>query len=99
MFNLFRSRERTVRIMLGVLLGLVSLSMLVYLIPGGTGTGNASGQNVVAAVGDDKITAQDVQRAIQRLTRNQTNLPKGVLAMYLPSIVNQLAISVPHFSL
>jgi peptidyl-prolyl cis-trans isomerase D len=90
MFNLFRSRERTVRILLGVLLGLVSLSMLVYLIPGGTGTGNASGQNVVAAIGDDKITAQDVQRSIQRLTRSQTNLPKGVIAMYLPSIVNQL---------
>jgi peptidyl-prolyl cis-trans isomerase D len=90
MFNLFRSRERTVRILLGALLGLVSLSMLVYLIPGGTGTGSTSGQNVVAAIGDDKITAQDVQRAIQRLTRNQTNLPKGVVAMYLPSIVNQL---------
>jgi peptidyl-prolyl cis-trans isomerase D len=90
MFNLFRSRERTVRILLGVLLGLVSLSMLVYLIPGGTGMGNASGQNIVAAIGEDKITAQDVQRAIQRLTSNQTNLPKGVLAMYLPSIVNQL---------
>ena len=90
MFNLFRSRERTVRILLGALLGLVSLSMLVYLIPGGTGTGGASGQNVVAAIGDDKITAQDVQHAIQRLTHNQTNLPKGVLAMYLPSIVNQL---------
>lgn len=90
MFNLFRSRERTVRILLGALLGLVSLSMLVYLIPGGTGMGSATGQNVVAAIGDDKITAQDVQRAIQRLTRGQTNLPKGVVAMYLPSIVNQL---------
>jgi peptidyl-prolyl cis-trans isomerase D len=90
MFNLFRSRERTVRILLGALLGLVSLSMLVYLIPGGTGTGGASGQNIVAAIGDDKITAQDVQRAIQRLTRSQTNLPKGIVAMYLPSIVNQL---------
>jgi peptidyl-prolyl cis-trans isomerase D len=90
MFNLFRSRERTVRILLGALLGLVSLSMLVYLIPGGTGTGTATGQNIVAAIGDDKITAQDVQRAIQRITRGQTNLPKGVVAMYLPSIVNQL---------
>jgi peptidyl-prolyl cis-trans isomerase D len=90
MFNLFRSREKTVRILLGALLGLVSLSMLVYLIPGGMGGASASGQNVVAVVGDDKITAMDVQRAIQRVTRNQTNLPKGILGMYLPSIVNQL---------
>lgn len=93
MFNLFRSRERTVRILLGALLGLVSLSMLVYLIPGGTGMGAASGQNIVAAVGEDKITAQDVQRAVQQLTRGQTNLPKGVVAMYLPSLVAQLVQS------
>jgi peptidyl-prolyl cis-trans isomerase D len=90
MFNLFRSRERTVRIMLGVLLGLVSLSMLVYLIPGGMGGTSASGENVVAVIGNEKITAQDVQRAIQQVTRGQTNLPKGILGMYLPSIVNQL---------
>ena len=79
------------RILLGALLGLVSLSMLVYLIPGGMGGGTgATGQNVIAVVGDDKVTAMDVQRAVQRITRGQTNLPKGILAMYLPSIVNQL---------
>lgn len=90
MFNVFRSREKSVRILLGAVLVLVSASMLVYLIPGGPGGPNVSGQNVVAVVGDDKITAQDVQRAIQRVTRSQTKLPKGLLAMYLPSIVNQL---------
>ncbi len=78
------------RILLGALLGLVSLSMLVYLIPGGMGGAGPTGQNVIAVVGDDKVTAMDVQRAIQRITRNQTNLPKGILGMYLPSIVNQL---------
>jgi peptidyl-prolyl cis-trans isomerase D len=90
MFDLFRSREKSVRILLGVLLGLVALSMLVYLIPGGPGAPGTGGQNTVAVVGDDTITAQDVQRAIQRITRNQTNLPKGLLAMYIPSVVNQL---------
>ncbi|MBV9781266.1 MAG: peptidylprolyl isomerase [Acidobacteriaceae bacterium] len=79
------------RIMLGVLLGLVSLSMLLYLIPGGPGgPSSIGGQNVLAVIGDDKVTTQDVQRALQRLTRMQTNLPKGVIAMYLPSIVNQM---------
>ena len=90
MFDLFRSREKSVRILLGVLLGLVALSMLVYLIPGGPGGPSASGQTTVAVVGDSEISTQDVQRAIQRLTRNQTNLPKGLLAMYLPSVVNQM---------
>jgi peptidyl-prolyl cis-trans isomerase D len=90
MFDLFRSREKSVRILLGALLVLVAASMLVYLIPGGPGGPNVSGQNVVAAVGDQKITTTDVQHAIERVTRGQTNLPKGILAMYIPSIVNQL---------
>ncbi|MBV9268792.1 MAG: peptidylprolyl isomerase [Acidobacteriaceae bacterium] len=90
MFNLFRSREKSVQILLGVLLGLVALSMLVYLIPGGFGGPSASGENVIATVGDEQITTVDVQRALQRVTQNQPNLPKGVLAMYVPSIVSQL---------
>jgi len=93
MFDLFRSREKNTRIMLGVMLGLVALSMLVYLIPGGLGSGNsAGGDNVVASVGGDKITTADVQRTIQGITRGQT-LPKGLLAMYLPNIVNELVES------
>lgn len=93
MFDLFRSRERNTRIVLGVLLGLVALSMLVYLIPGGLGGGSsAGGDNVVASVGGQKITTTDVQRTIQGITRGQ-NLPKGLLAMYLPNIVNELVES------
>lgn len=90
MFDLFRSRERSVRLLLGALLVLVAASMLVYLIPGGLGGPNVSGQNVIAAVGADKITAIDVQRAVQRISRGQNNLPKAILAMYVPSIVNQM---------
>lgn len=90
MFDLFRSREKSVRILLGALLVLVAASMLVYLIPGGPGGPSVSGQNVVAAVGGDKITTNDVQRAVQRITQGQANLPKGIIAMYIPSIVNQL---------
>ncbi len=93
MFDLFRSREKSVRILLGVLLGLVALSMLVYLIPGGFGGGGGgavSGQNVVASVGNQNITALDVQRAVEGITKGQQNLPKGILAMYVPSLVNQM---------
>ena len=90
MFDLFRSREKSVRLLLGALLVVVAASMLVYLIPGGPGGPSASGQNVIAAVGDEKITSQDVQRAVQNITRGQANLPKGMIAMYIPSIVNQL---------
>ena len=45
---------------------------------------------MVAVVGDEQVTSQDVQRALDRVTRNQPNLPSGILAMYIPSLVNQL---------
>jgi peptidyl-prolyl cis-trans isomerase D len=91
MFDLFRSREKSVRILLGVLLVMVAASMLIYLIPGGPTSGtSAGGENVIAAVGDQKITTIDLERAVQRITRGQSNLPKGVLAMYVPTLVNQM---------
>jgi peptidyl-prolyl cis-trans isomerase D len=90
MFDLFRSREKSVRVLLGVMLLLVAASMLIYLIPGGFGNSGITGDNVVAAVGGEKITDVDVQRQIAMVTRGQTNLPKGILAMYIPNIVNQL---------
>jgi peptidyl-prolyl cis-trans isomerase D len=90
MFDLFRSREKSVRLLLGFLLVLVAASMLIYLVPGGFGSSGLTGNNVVAAVGGEKVTDEDVQRQIAMVTRGQTNLPKGVLAMYIPSIVNQL---------
>ncbi len=92
MFDLFRSREKSVRLVLGAMLVVVAGSMLIYLIPGGFGGGgtSATGDNVIAAVGGDKITTVDLDRAVQRLTRGQANLPKGLLAMYVPTIVNQM---------
>src|ERR1700685_3683952 len=93
MFDLFRSREKSVRILLGVLLGLIAISMLLYLIPGGPGNTGSTSDNVLATVGDQKITATDVERTLQNLTRGQQNLPRAVLAMYVPSVVNQLVES------
>jgi peptidyl-prolyl cis-trans isomerase D len=91
MFDLFRSREKSVRILLGVLLGLIAISMLLYLIPGGPGNTGPTGDNVLATVGDEKITSTDVERSLQNLTRGQQqSLPRSVMAMYVPSIVNQL---------
>ncbi len=91
MFDLFRSRDKVVRIFLGGLLGVVGLSMVTYLIPG-SGTGyDSSGADtsVVATIGRDKLTAQEVSKAVTNVTRSR-QMPEELLALYVPQIVQQM---------
>jgi peptidyl-prolyl cis-trans isomerase D len=89
MFDLFRSREKSVRILLGALLLLVALSMLTYLVPN-YNTGANSSDTIVAEVGkDDVITLVEVQRLIQNTVKGR-QLPPEVLPNYLPTMVNQM---------
>jgi len=82
MFDLFRSRDKAVRIMLGVILGVVALSMVTYLIPGGwmNGGDSSSNSNVVATIGDMTVTAPDAGSA------------------FAPSILTTPALAVPFVS-
>src|SRR4051812_2067408 len=89
MFNLFRSREKSVRYLLGAILVVISLSMLLYLIPGGPGGSSIANQNVIASVGDQKITVGEVQGALERMMGAQPNFPRALLAAYVPTVVSQ----------
>ena len=87
MFDLFRSREKAVRILLGGILLLVSLSMLTYLIPN-YNTGDSSDM-VVAQIGSDTITVPEVQRNVQDNMR-QRQWPPELLPNYAPRVVDQM---------
>jgi peptidyl-prolyl cis-trans isomerase D len=79
-----------VRILLGALLLVVALSMLAYLIPGGPATSmGTSSANVIAEVGDQKVTIQDIDRSLNSLKQGRA-VPPSLLAQYVPAIVNQL---------
>src|SRR5665213_1090284 len=66
MFDLFRSRDKAVRIVLSVLLGLVGLSMVTYLIPGtGLDPTAAPDSTVLATIGKEQITSQEVAKVVQ----------------------------------
>ena len=91
MFDLFRSRDKVVRILLGGLLGVVGLSMVTYLIPGaGTGYDGTSADNtVVATIGKDNLTTQEVSKVVSNMTRSR-QMPPELLAMYVHQMVDQL---------
>ena len=89
MFDLFRSREKSVRILLGALLLLVALSMLTYLVPN-YNTGTNTSDMIVAEIGkNDVITLPEVQRLIQNTVRGR-QLPPEVLPNYVPTMVDQM---------
>src|SRR5437762_5532931 len=90
MFDLFRSRQRNMRILLTVIVGLVAFTMIGYLIPGYGGSGTTSGaDNVIADVGSDKVTVRDVQRAIRNVTKNR-EMPPEMLQHYIPQIIDEM---------
>src|SRR5580658_4320205 len=89
MFNLFRSRAKAVRIMLGAMLGVIALSMLIYLIPGtGMTTAADSGDQVVAEIGRSSVTVAQIQQQIRNALQNQ-RLPPDLAASYIPQLVDQ----------
>lgn len=90
MFHLFRSRDKLVRIVLTVFLGLVGLSMVTYLIPNsGMDTTSTPDNPVVATIGKEQLTLQQVSKAVQNVTQSR-NMPRELLAIYVPQIVQQM---------
>src|SRR5258707_15043622 len=89
MFDLFRSQDKMKRIMLGGILGIVSIGMLLYLIPGGGVPSMGGDEQVVAEISGDKITAHQVYRRIQETFRNNP-LPPDVLEVYVPRLIEAL---------
>ncbi|MCX6620740.1 MAG: peptidylprolyl isomerase, partial [Acidobacteria bacterium] len=87
MFDLFRSRAKATRYLLGGLLLLVALSMVVTLIPG-YGTPSAN-DTVVAEIGKEPLSARDVQLRIQTALRDKS-IPPDLAPILLPQFINEM---------
>jgi peptidyl-prolyl cis-trans isomerase D len=88
MFDLFRSREKSVRILLGALLVLVAISMLTYLVPN-YNTGAPTSDTVVASVGKEEITSGDVARRMQNMMRGR-QIPAELIPTYIPQMIDDM---------
>ncbi len=90
MFDLFRSRQKAVRYILGALLLMVGLSMVITLIPGyGSTTSSSNDDSVLADIGNQKLTVQEVDRTIQAWVHNGQIQP-ALLDVYAPQFINQM---------
>ena len=88
MFNLFRSRAKLVRYLLGGLLLIVAGSMITYLIPGfNTNTGTPSA--VAFEIGDTKYTVQEIQTDFNRFVQSQ-HMSADTADVYFPQFVDQM---------
>jgi peptidyl-prolyl cis-trans isomerase D len=82
------------RILLGAVVLLLGGSMLLYLVPQGTNTGEVS-TDTVAKVGDDSVTVQDIRQQLDQIKRNNQVIPQleGIYAQQiLQSLVYQKEI-------
>ena len=91
MFNLFHSNAKFMRYLLGGLLLLVAVSMVTYLIPGTGMTSSTGGNvdNIVAEVGSQTVTAEEVKAAVDRLV-GSGQLPRDAVSVYLPQMADQM---------
>ena len=88
MFNFFRSGEKAKKYFLSGLLVLVSLSMLTYLIPS-YGTSSGADDQVVAEIGKEKLTLQEVKKSVDAAIRGR-NLPQEFIPHYIPEVVRNI---------
>jgi peptidyl-prolyl cis-trans isomerase D len=89
MFHLFRSQAKAVRILLGALLGIMALSMLLYLIPGtGITAADSSADQVVAEIGKSTVTVAEVQQQLKNDLQNR-RLPPEYAATIIPQLVDE----------
>jgi peptidyl-prolyl cis-trans isomerase D len=83
-----REKKIGVRILLGLVIGTLGISMLLYLVPQQSGN-EISDADVVAQVGDQTVTMADVQTQLTRITRNG-QIPASLLPLYGQQVLDQL---------
>ena len=83
-----KNKKTGVRILFGVVIGLLAVSMLLYLVPQGPNSAETS-SDVVARVGDQTVTLAEVHQKLDDIRRNNP-IPKQVEALYARQILDQL---------
>ncbi len=87
MWDALREKKIGVRILLGIVVGILGIGMLLYLVP--QGTDDLSGADNVADVGGQTISVVDVQNQLSKSTRG-TQIPPALVPLYTQQALDQL---------
>src|SRR5215469_1219671 len=82
MAGVFENQKTGMRILFGAVIALIAASMLLYLVPQGTNTTAENATDVLAKVGDETVTMDEIRR------RNP--IPPALESLYARNILNQL---------
>jgi peptidyl-prolyl cis-trans isomerase D len=88
MFDLFRSRAKATRYLMGGLLMMVAVMMVVTLIPGINAPSRTDTQ-VLAEIGGDALTWTEVQRTVQSQLQNRA-FPPQMASIFIPQIADKM---------
>ena len=88
MAGAFENQKTGVRILFGVIIGMLALSMLLYLVPQGPDSTQTSG-DVVAKIGDQSITLSDISQRLNEIRQNNP-IPHQLEGLYANQILKQL---------
>ncbi|MBI3894666.1 MAG: peptidyl-prolyl cis-trans isomerase [Acidobacteria bacterium] len=93
MLNIFRRKDLVIRIVVGSILVMVSVTMVITLIPGlMTGVGLDPTVNaVVAEIGSEKITALEVQQRIMQISR-MNQIPTDMMWLYTEQVLKEMIL-------
>ncbi|MCU0227050.1 MAG: peptidylprolyl isomerase [Bryobacterales bacterium] len=83
MFDLFRSRAKAVRILLGAILTVVAAAMVITLIPGFGGAEFGASAQTLAEVAGEPITVNQLRASIAQLARG-TDMTQDRISAMMP---------------
>jgi peptidyl-prolyl cis-trans isomerase D len=86
-WDALREKKIGVRIMLGLVVGILGIGMLLYLVP--QGTDDLNGAENVADVGGQPISVLDVQTQLNKSTHG-TQIPAALQPIYTQQALDQL---------
>src|SRR5215467_5032027 len=86
------NKQVLVKIFIGIFVGLIGISMLLYLVPQGPGGTDATASDVVAKVGNQTVSLADVRQQLSEIQR-RNQVPKALEGLYARQILNQLVFT------